>query len=90
MASRQEDLRITYPPPNVFGSHFNERPQPDALGRRIATPREVQQAIYGTFNPPPQPFEAEWKRLKLEREQRKAAARVAKNNRNHGNENSIR
>jgi hypothetical protein len=28
-----------------YGAHFNPRPQPDAYGRRDATPLEVQKAI---------------------------------------------
>jgi hypothetical protein len=30
---------------NRYGTHFNPRPQPDAYGRRDATPLEVQKAI---------------------------------------------
>lgn len=57
MASH-EDLKRTYFPkitPKIFGNHFNERPQPDALGRTPATPLEIQRAIRGEFYLPPQP-----------------------------------
>lgn len=30
-----------------IGQHYNPRPEPDALGRRIATPVEIQKAMNG-------------------------------------------
>jgi hypothetical protein len=92
MAS-QEDLRKAYPSkitPSIFGRHFNERPQPDALGRSPATPLDVLRAVRGEFNlstsqqphlslnPRKERVDPEWEKLKLEREQRKKAARAAK------------
>lgn len=93
MASRQEDLRITYLSkiaPSRFGNHFNERPQPDALGRTPATPLEIQRAMNGEFNLPPQQPAAnprgrrervvpEYERLRQERERRKREARLRRN-----------
>lgn len=32
-----------------IGQNLNPRPKPDALGRRPATPLEIQQAINGTY-----------------------------------------
>ena len=34
-----------------MGQNLNPRPQPDALGRRPATPLEIQQAMKGNFLP---------------------------------------
>ena len=93
--SSQERLRNAYPikaTPNRFGSHFNERPQPDAFGRREATPAEIERAMMGGFNPPvdrtPR-FSTQGRRplteeeqMKLERQQRR---REAERMRNHGN-----
>src|ERR1035437_2667306 len=92
MTSRLEDLRMTYRSeitPSRFGTHFRERPQPDALGRTPATPLEIQRAIKGEFNLPPQQLAAnpsgrrervvtEWEFLKLAREQRQTEARKAR------------
>ena len=90
MAS-QEDLRRIYSPA-VFGSHFNERPAPDALGRRPATPLDIQRAMRGELQPHPQPpirpsgrrdrIIPEYERLERERAARK---RAAKKERNQGN-----
>lgn len=30
-----------------MGQHYNPRPEPDALGRRLATPLEIQKALNG-------------------------------------------
>ncbi|MCL5019100.1 MAG: hypothetical protein M1426_01295 [Patescibacteria group bacterium] len=93
MASRQEDLRRAYPSritPDMFGRHFNERPQPDALGRTPATPLEIQKATRGEFEIlPPQPAAnprgrrervvPEYERLRQERERRKREARLRRN-----------
>jgi hypothetical protein len=100
MASRQENLKTTYPlkiTTGRFGWHFNERPQPDALGRLPATPLEILRAMRGEFNlsfqqPTDNPREQrgrpapEYKHLKQAREQRKKEARLKKLNRGKGKE----
>lgn len=89
----KEDLNKTYRSiitPNRFGSHFNEREKPDALGRMKATLLEIQRAISGEFNlSPQQPATnperlnervlSEWRLLKQAREQRQAKAKKARN-----------
>lgn len=89
MAS-QENLSRIYPlkiTPGRFGNHFNERQKPDALGKTPATPLEIQRAINGEFNhPPQQPVTnprrrnesviSEWELLKQVREQGKKEARL--------------
>lgn len=97
MAS-QEKLRQTYPQratPNMFGHHFNERPQPDAFGRRAATPLEIQQTMIGEFSQSPQipilPYKIKYKKriipeyelLRQARQKRKIEARLRKNHRNN-------
>lgn len=48
-----EDLRRVYSKDtSYFGSAFNPRPEPDAFGRRDATPLEVIRATNGEFNLP--------------------------------------
>lgn len=87
--SRAYPLRIT---PGRFGNHFNEREKPDALGRTPATPLEIQRAMNGDFNLPPQQPAAnlrgrservfsEWELLKLAREQRKREIKLKRQRR---------
>ena len=91
-----EDLRRTYSlkiTASRFGSHFNERPQPNALGRTPATPLEIQKAMRGEFSfsfqqPAINPRERrekvvpEYERLRREREQRQKEARKQRNRKN--------
>lgn len=73
MAS-QEDLRNVYSrkaTPRMFGGHFNERPQPDALGRLKATPLEIQRAMMGEFGQELDVFPAQQRSRKKRTKSRK-------------------
>jgi len=52
VASLETLLRIHSRNTSYYGSSFNPRPEPDAFGRRDATPLERQRAINGEFNLP--------------------------------------
>ncbi|MBI3984313.1 MAG: hypothetical protein HY344_00005 [Candidatus Levybacteria bacterium] len=79
MGSLDESLRRTYGnqshvTPERFGNHFNPAPKRDALGRRPATPLEVEKAVQGEFAPSLPPS-ANASRYLSKREQRFARKR---------------